>query len=94
MAELPVRPRLGPAEFGVVLTPERFIAPMTKLAGLAVGIVWIGFAFVSYRNSSAGWAEGYSDIGFWWSVIAAFLAIAATVALVGTVRHRHSGPKK
>jgi hypothetical protein len=67
---------------------------MGKLVGLAVGLGWAGFAFLAYRNSAAGWAEGHSDIGFWWSVIAAFLAIAATVALVGTARHRPTGPRK
>jgi hypothetical protein len=67
---------------------------MNKLAGLAVGIVWIGFALVAFRNSSAGWADGHSDIGFWWAVIASFLSIAAAVALFGTLRHRHTGPKK
>jgi len=67
---------------------------MTKLFGLAVGVIWIGFTFVAYRNSSVGWEEGHADIGFWWAVIASFLAIAATVALVGTLRHRYAGPKK
>jgi hypothetical protein len=67
---------------------------MTKLAGFAVGIVWIGFSFVAYQHSSAGWADGHADVGFWWSVIATFLGIAAVVALVGTARHRATGPQK
>lgn len=60
---------------------------MARIFGFLVGIVWIGLAFGAFRRSMAGWDAGQSDIGFWWAVIAAFLAIAAAGALVGTVLH-------
>lgn len=67
---------------------------MARIFGFVVGAIWLGFAFVAFRNSSAGWANGHSDFGFWWAVITGFLTIAATVAIVGTARHRTTGPKK
>ena len=67
---------------------------MTKIFGFAVGAIWLVFASWAFLTSRAGWAEGHSDIGFWWTVIATFYTIAATVALVGTIRHRASGPRK
>ncbi len=67
---------------------------MARGFGLTVGAVWLVFASIALRNSLSGWSEGYSDIGFWWGVIAAFLTIAGIVALVGTARHRYQGPRK
>lgn len=58
-----------------------------KLFGYVIGIVWLGLAFGAFRTSSAGWAQGQSDIGFWWAVIAVLLTIAALGALVGTAIH-------
>jgi hypothetical protein len=58
-----------------------------KHLGYVIGIVWLGLAFGAFRTSSAGWAEGHSDIGFWWGVIAALLTIAALGALAGTAIH-------
>jgi hypothetical protein len=63
-----------------------------KFIGYLVGMVWFGLAFGAYRTSSAGWAEGHSDIGFWWGVIAALLAIAALSSLVGTTIHLRARP--
>ena len=62
--------------------------------GFVVGAVWLLFAAVALLNSLSGWTDGSADLGFWWGVIAALLAIAATVALVGTARHRYQGPRK
>ena len=67
---------------------------MARSFGLAVGAVWLVFASLALQNSLGGWSEGYSDIGFWWGVIAVFLTIAGMVALVGTARHRYRGPRK
>lgn len=58
-----------------------------KLFGYVIGIVWLGLAFGAFRTSSAGWADGNSDIGFWWGVIGALLAIAALGSLIGTTIH-------
>jgi hypothetical protein len=65
---------------------------MSRIFGFLVGVVWIGLSLVASRRSMAGWAAGQTDIGFWWAVIAAFLAIAAVGALIGTWIHTsHSG---
>lgn len=60
---------------------------MKKIFGFVVGVVWLVFAGVAYRNSAAGWSGSHSDLGFWWAVIAVFLTIAAGAAIVGTVLH-------
>jgi len=67
---------------------------MSRLFGYAVGLVWLLFSFFAFRVSASGWADGHSDIGFWWAVIGSFLGIAALVALVGTMRYRPHGPRK
>ena len=54
---------------------------------MGVGVVWLGMAFGVLRVSSAGWADGHADLGFWWTVIAGFLAIAGLGALIGTWIH-------
>lgn len=60
---------------------------MARIFGIGVGLVWAGFAFYAFQQSSAGWAQGHTDIGFWWAVIGAFLAIASVGAVVGTLIH-------
>jgi hypothetical protein len=67
---------------------------MSRIFGFAVGAIWLLFALLAFGNSATGWSAGDSDLGFWWGVIAALLAIAATVAFVGTARHRRQGPLK
>ncbi len=67
---------------------------MFRILGFAVGAIWLLFAFIALQNSLSGWSEGHADLGFWWAVITAFLAIAGTAALVGTFRHRYQGPQK
>jgi len=44
-------------------------------------------AFGAFRVTSAGWADGHSDLGFWWTIIAVLLAIAGLGALIGTWIH-------
>ncbi len=67
---------------------------MSRIFGFAVGAVWLLFAFLALRNSLSGWSAGHSDLGFWWGVIAAFLTIAGSAALVGAARYRYQGPSK
>ena len=59
---------------------------MRKIFGFVIGILWLGLAVGAFRNSMTGWTMG-SDLGFWWTVIAVFLTIAATAAIVGTWLH-------
>ena len=54
---------------------------------MGVGVVYLGIAFGAFQQASAGWAAGYSDLGFWWTVIGVILAIAAGGALIGTWIH-------
>jgi hypothetical protein len=67
---------------------------MSRIFGFAVGALWLVFTFLAFSNASAGWSQGHTDVGFWWSVIGSFLGIAALVAIVGTARHRTTGPQK
>ena len=60
---------------------------MKRIFGFAVGLIWLIFVVIAFRNSAAGWAEGHSDLGFWWGVIACLLAVASGAALVGTWIH-------
>jgi hypothetical protein len=60
---------------------------MKRIIGMAIGVMYLGIAFGALTRANAGWASGYSDIGFWWTVIAVILSIAACGALVGTWIH-------
>lgn len=67
---------------------------MSRIFGYAVGALWLIFTFMAVRAASAGAAAGQADARFWYLVIAFFLGTAALVAIVGTLRHRPSGPRK
>jgi len=54
---------------------------------MGVGVAWFFMAFLAFRTGSAGWADGHPDLGFWYWVIAALLAIAGLGALIGTWIH-------
>lgn len=60
---------------------------MNRIFGYLVGIVWLVLAWGAYGTASAGRAAGQADVGFWWTVIAVLLTIAALGALVGTTIH-------
>ena len=60
---------------------------MSRIFGFVVGLVWLVFAAVAFKNSAAGWSAQASDLGFWWGVIGVLLAIAAGAALLGTWIH-------
>ena len=57
---------------------------MKRIVGVVAGLGLLLLAVLSYRNASGGWAEGHSDIGFWWTVIGSLLGIAGLSAVVGT----------
>ena len=63
---------------------------MNRIFGYLVGIVWLGLAFGAFQNASAGRVAGQEDVGFWWTVIAGILTVAAVGALVGTTIHARS----
>ncbi len=60
---------------------------MKRIIGMGVGVAYLGLAFIAIRKASAGWATGFEDLGFWWTVIAVILTIAACGALGGTWLH-------
>ena len=60
---------------------------MKRSIGLVIGVIYILFAFGAYKNGMAGWGEGHSDLGFWWTVIGVLLSIAGLGALLGTWIH-------
>jgi len=66
---------------------------MARIFAVAVGLVWAGFAYYAFSRSADGWGTGQPDVGFWWTVIAAFLTIAAGAAVVGTWLHTRSGER-
>lgn len=63
---------------------------MKRSIGLVIGVIYILFAFGAYKNGMAGWSEGHSDLGFWWTVIGVLLTIAGLGALLGTWIHAWS----
>jgi hypothetical protein len=67
---------------------------MTRIFGYAVGVIWLGFTLMALGARSSGVEAGQPDVVFWWTVIASVYALAAMVAIVGTIRHRTTGPRK
>jgi hypothetical protein len=60
---------------------------MKRIIGMGIGVLYLGIAFGALQRANGGWDTGYSDVGFWWTVIAAILTIAALGALIGTWIH-------
>ena len=64
---------------------------MKRILGMSVGVIYLAIAVGALTRASDGWATGYSDIGFWWTVIAVLLTIAALGASIGTWIHTQQG---
>jgi len=60
---------------------------MKKTLGLLAGLGLLALSAASARTALLGWGGGHADVGFWWTVIACLLGIAAVGALVGTAIH-------
>ena len=60
---------------------------MKLIVGLLIGALYLTLSFLAFRHSSGGWDAGHSDLGFWWAVIAALLAVAGLGAIVGSWIH-------
>ena len=67
---------------------------MTRIFGYVVGAIWIVFALMALGARSAGVAADQPDVVLWWTVILLGYLAAATVAIVGTLRYKPTGPKK
>ncbi len=60
---------------------------MKRVIGIAIGIAYLGIAAFTLSYSTGNWRAGHADIGVWFTVIAAFLAIAGLGAIIGTWLH-------
>ena len=60
---------------------------MKRILGIGLGILYLVIAFGAYSQANAGWADGHADLGFWCTVVGAFLTIAALAAIIGTWIH-------
>ena len=60
---------------------------MKRILGMGVGMLYVGIAAGAFMRARGGWEAGHSDIGFWWTIIASLLTIAALGALIGTWIH-------
>jgi len=72
----------------------RLTKAVARACGMAVGVAWLGMAFGAYQSASAGWDAGHSDLGFWWTVIGALLAIAGLSAMIGTWIHTRTNDRR
>ena len=63
---------------------------MKKALGFLAGFALLTLAAGAARTAFLGWGGGHSDVGFWWTVIASLLGVAALGALVGTAIHARS----
>lgn len=60
---------------------------MKRILGMGVGVVYLVISYAAFSRARTGWEAGHTDIGFWFTVIAAFLFIAALAAMIGTWIH-------
>lgn len=60
---------------------------MKRIIGIVIGIGYQVIAAASLHRALDGWAAGFSDVGFWWTVIAVLLSVAGFGAIVGTWLH-------
>ncbi len=60
---------------------------MSRVLGMMAGVGILVLAGFAWGDSAAGWSAGYSDIGFWWTVIATFPTIGGVGTVIGTWLH-------
>ncbi len=60
---------------------------MSRVLGVMAGVGILVLAGFAWDDSAAGWSAGYTDIGFWWTVIATFLTIGGVGTVIGTWLH-------
>ncbi len=60
---------------------------MKKALGFLAGLFLLTLAGGAARTAATGWSGGHGDVGFWWTVVAGFLGVAALGAIVGAAIH-------
>jgi len=60
---------------------------MKLIIGIIITVLYAVLSGLAFTASNGGWAEGHSDLGFWWAVIGTLLGIAGLGALFGTWSH-------
>ncbi len=60
---------------------------MKLIVGIVISVLYAVLAGLAFGTSQGGWAAGHADLGFWWSVIGIFLAVAGLGAFFGTWIH-------
>ncbi len=60
---------------------------MKLIIGIVLGAFYLTLVGLAAGTSAGAWEAGNADLGFWWGVIGALLAIAGTGAVVGTWVH-------
>ena len=65
---------------------------MKRIIGWGVGVFYLGISYAAFSRGAAGRAAGHGEIGFWYSVVATLLFVAALAAFIGT--WIHTQPKK
>jgi hypothetical protein len=64
---------------------------MKTILGISVGVLLVALSLLAFRTSFGNWGVGHDDLGFWWAVIATFLALAGLGAVIGTWVHTRPG---
>jgi hypothetical protein len=60
---------------------------MKLIIGILIAVAYAVLSGLALTASRGGWAQGHSDLGFWWAVIGTLLGIAGLGALLGTWKH-------
>ena len=60
---------------------------MKRVIGMLIGVGYLGLVAYSWSIARSGWSAGHPDVGFWFTVIAGFLGIAAVALFIGTWIH-------
>ena len=62
-----------------------------QVAGMIVGAVIAALALWGFWSGVSGFQAGQQDVGFWYTVMGAFLLLAAGAVIVGTRIHTRGG---
>lgn len=61
--------------------------------GLGTGVLWLVLSALLYNSAAQGFANGRSDWGAGWGLVATLLLAAGLSAIIGTLWHRRISRK-